>query len=223
MQPSKGRQRHRAGAHARVHSFDGAVSPHDAERVRRSRRAPGRTDGQLGGRAHEHGCRAGGVPGPDANRPVHRRRRALREPGARARRWGDAPAAGARCISLVSCRTEASTATSDTSMRWWRWRGGTGRRVCTCTPSPMAATRHRRAESATWQRSNERSRRRALGRLPASAGATTQWIATAAGSHASAAYDAMVHGTGKAITSPRDWLQESYAAGTTDEFIEPAV
>ena len=36
------------------------------------------------------------------------------------------------------------------------------------------------------------------------------------------AYDAIVHGTGKAITSPRAWLQESYAAGTTDEFIEPA-
>jgi len=37
------------------------------------------------------------------------------------------------------------------------------------------------------------------------------------------AYDAMVLGTGKAITSARAWLQESYAAGTTDEFIEPAV
>jgi len=37
------------------------------------------------------------------------------------------------------------------------------------------------------------------------------------------AYDAMVHATGKLITSPREWLQESYAADTTDEFIEPAV
>jgi 2,3-bisphosphoglycerate-independent phosphoglycerate mutase len=37
------------------------------------------------------------------------------------------------------------------------------------------------------------------------------------------AYDAMVHGVGTIVTSPAQWLHESYAAGTTDEFIEPAV
>ena len=82
MQPSQGGQRHRAGAYARVHASDGAVSTHDPECVGRSGRAPGGADGQLRGRAHEHGCRAGGVPGPDTNRQIHRRRRVLREPGA---------------------------------------------------------------------------------------------------------------------------------------------
>ena len=37
------------------------------------------------------------------------------------------------------------------------------------------------------------------------------------------AYDAIVTGTGAAIESPSDWLRTSYEAGTTDEFVEPAV
>jgi 2,3-bisphosphoglycerate-independent phosphoglycerate mutase len=36
------------------------------------------------------------------------------------------------------------------------------------------------------------------------------------------AYDAMVHGIGARIAAPGPWLQQSYDAGTTDEFIEPA-
>jgi 2,3-bisphosphoglycerate-independent phosphoglycerate mutase len=37
------------------------------------------------------------------------------------------------------------------------------------------------------------------------------------------AYDAIVHGTGASIGAPGAWLQQSYEAGVTDEFIEPAV
>jgi len=37
------------------------------------------------------------------------------------------------------------------------------------------------------------------------------------------AYEAIVGGTGARISSPRAWLEQSYSAGVTDEFIEPAV
>jgi 2,3-bisphosphoglycerate-independent phosphoglycerate mutase len=37
------------------------------------------------------------------------------------------------------------------------------------------------------------------------------------------AYDAIVHGTGKVISDPVKAIEESYAAGVTDEFIEPVV
>jgi 2,3-bisphosphoglycerate-independent phosphoglycerate mutase len=37
------------------------------------------------------------------------------------------------------------------------------------------------------------------------------------------AYDAVVHGTGASVASAGAWLQQSYEAGVTDEFIEPAV
>ena len=37
------------------------------------------------------------------------------------------------------------------------------------------------------------------------------------------AYDAIVHGVGEQTAAPGAWLQQSYSAGVTDEFIEPAV
>jgi 2,3-bisphosphoglycerate-independent phosphoglycerate mutase len=37
------------------------------------------------------------------------------------------------------------------------------------------------------------------------------------------AYDALVHGTGKPYDDPAAYLEESYAAGVTDEFVEPGV
>jgi 2,3-bisphosphoglycerate-independent phosphoglycerate mutase len=37
------------------------------------------------------------------------------------------------------------------------------------------------------------------------------------------AYDAIVRGAGETIADPGAWLQQSYGAGVTDEFIEPAV
>ena len=54
-----------------------------------------------------------------------------------------------RCTSSASCPTAASTATSGICTRSSRWRRGARCRGSSCTSSPTAATRRRRAASAT--------------------------------------------------------------------------
>ena len=59
--------------------FDGlleTLSPHDARRLRRGGRAPGRPDGQLRGRPPDDRLRADRRPGSDARRPCYSDRRA---------------------------------------------------------------------------------------------------------------------------------------------------
>ena len=90
-------QRSLARRHAGVRPALGGARPHHADRLRPERRAPGRADGQLGGRPPQSGCGRGRQAGPRAHRRGRRGRVAGRERGAArgaARRPARAPASG---------------------------------------------------------------------------------------------------------------------------------
>ncbi len=144
--------------------------------------APRGADGQLRGGPHQHRRRPHRLPGPGAHQPGL-----------------SSPASSPPIPSSAPRSTRPRRTASPSTCSGWclpaactrRWTTSTAcleaahaARACptsTSTPSPMGATPHPRAGSATWRSWRSSSARRTPGRSPPWAGATTAWTATSDG------------------------------------------
>ncbi len=92
----------------------------------------------------------------------------------------------------------------------------------TCMRSPTAATSRRTRRPGCW-RSWRRSGPMARRGSPPSAAASTRWTATVAGSAPSATTGPSSTASARRAERASAAVEASYAAGVTDEFVEPAV
>ena len=81
----------------------------------------------------------------------------------------------------------------------------------------------RRGGPSTSQPWSERWANSARGESPPSAAAITPWTATSAGRASNEFLRVIVLGEGRQASDPVQAVRDSYASGTTDEFIEPVV
>ena len=196
--------------------------PRDERPLRRPARG---ADGELRGRPHEPRRRADRLPGPRAHQPRDRGRLVLLERRAsswpcRPREGGGrrAPPHGARLRRRRPQPRRAPRTPASSSP------GARASRGRSCTPSWTAATRRRRAGSATSPALEKRLRDTGYGKVATVCGRYYAMDRDKRWDRVALACAALVRGEGLRAPRPgsRRW-RPSYARGETDEFVKPTV
>ena len=215
-------QRRGAGAHAGLRRALGALPAHHADRIGARGRAARGPDGQLRGRAPQHRRRPHRRPGSGARRRRGRRRLAGAQSRASGGLRGGARRPRRAARGRARLRRRRALARRPPARDRGARRSPPACRASPCTPSRTAAT-SRRTRPPACSRSSRRSGPARARRSRPSSAATTPWIATTALERTELARAAMVDGVGERADSASAAVEASYAAGLTDEFVEPIV
>ena len=196
----------------------GAVSARHARRFGRGGRAPGRADGELGGRPSHDRVGSDPVAGSRAREPG-RRGRLVRHETRRSRRRSDARASAAADVHLLGLVSYGGVHSHIDHLRALLALAER-EEMARADLDPCVHRRARRVAACGGERPRRAARATGSRRYAA---ATTRWIATTAGSAPTVRATRSSPESGAHADDPVAAVRASYERGVTDEFVEPVV